>query len=143
MNANRKAFLDLLARTEGTASIPGSDNGYNVIVGGKLFHSYADHPRKRVWIKRINAFSSAAGRYQELEHNYDFYKKQLCLPDFSPPSQDLIAIQHIRECHALDDIDGGRLDIGAEKCRRIWASLPGAGYGQQEVDVNQTDVLEA
>ncbi|VVE05657.1 lysozyme [Pandoraea morbifera] len=126
------AFLDMLAWSEFTSRIAGSDDGYNVIVGGDLFASYADHPRKSVWIKRFNVWSTAAGRYQLLSRYYDAYKKQLGLPDFSPVSQDKIAIQQIRERGALPDIKAGRIEIAISKCRNIWASLPGAGYGQVE-----------
>ncbi|ANC42920.1 glycoside hydrolase family protein [Pandoraea pnomenusa] len=126
------AFLDMLAWSEFTSRIAGSDDGYNVIVGGDLFASYADHPRKSVWIKRFNLWSTAAGRYQLLSRYYDAYKKQLGLPDFSPVSQDKIAIQQIRERGALADIKAGRIESAISKCRNIWASLPGAGYGQVE-----------
>lgn len=131
MTPNQKAFLDMLARSEGTSIIKGSDNGYNVVVGGTLFHSYADHPRKLVKLNAILS-STAAGRYQLLSRYFDVYKKQLRLPDFSPASQDAIALQQIRECRALGDIDAGRFADAVVKCKRIWASLPGAGYGQHE-----------
>lgn len=126
------AFLDMLAWSEFTSRIAGSDDGYNVLVGGGLFASYADHPRKSVWIKRFNVWSTAAGRYQLLSRYYDVYKQQLGLPDFSPVSQDKIAIQQICERGALPDIKAGRIAIAISKCRNIWASLPGAGYGQVE-----------
>ena len=64
MNINLKAFLDMLAWSEGTSTVAGSDNGYNVIVGGSLFKGYADHPRKLVDIPRLGIKSTAAGRYQ-------------------------------------------------------------------------------
>ncbi|HGE5970355.1 TPA: glycoside hydrolase family protein, partial [Escherichia coli] len=60
------------------------------------------------------------------------YRKQLALPDFSPLSQDRLAIQLIRERGALDDIRAGRIERAISRCRNIWASLPGAGYGQRE-----------
>ena len=46
MSPNLKAFLDMIAVSEGTAG-KGND-GYNVIVAGNLFDSYDDHPRKLV-----------------------------------------------------------------------------------------------
>jgi len=130
MNQNRKAFLDMIAVSEGTIGI--GENGYNVLIGGTLFHSYHDHPRRRVWVKRIQKHSTAAGRYQILKRYFDAYKEKLNLPDFSPGSQDKIALEMIRECGALDDIDEGRLDKAIEKCRSRWASFPGAGYSQPE-----------
>jgi len=56
----------------------------------------------------------------------------LGLPDFSPDSQDKIAIQMIKECHALSSIEEGRINEALMLCRSRWASLPGAGYGQHE-----------
>jgi muramidase (phage lysozyme) len=119
----------MIAYSEGTAGK--GDDGYNVIVGGTLFYGYEDHPRRLVTL-RPDLKSTAAGRYQLLSRYFDYYKKMLNLPDFSPESQDTIAIQQIRECRALDDIDAGRFDEAVKKCARIWASLPGAGYGQRE-----------
>ena len=127
----------MIAVSEGTAG-KGND-GYNVIVGGNLFDSYDDHPRKLVWL-RPGLASTAAGRYQLLKRYYDAYKKQLSLPNFSPLSQDLIAIQQIRERGALQDIEKGYISVAIDKVKNIWASLPGAGYGQHE---NSLDKLIA
>lgn len=131
---NLQAFLDMLAVSEGTAGI-GAD-GYDVLVGSRksmplLFGSYADHPRVRIQLQK-DLVSTAAGRYQILARYYDAYRKTLGLADFSPASQDAIAIQMIRERKALEDIEAGRFAIAVDKCKNIWASLPGAGYGQHE-----------
>lgn len=129
MNENRKAFLSMIAVSEGTKGK--GDDGYNVMVGGSLFEGYGDHPRTVVKISKTLS-SSAAGRYQILTRIYDHYKKILHLTSFSPCNQDEIALQLIRECKALKDIDEGRFDDAVYKCRSRWASLPGAGYGQHE-----------
>jgi lysozyme len=134
---NRGAFLDMIAFSEiGPQLLAASDNGYDVIVGStpaapKLFDGYADHPR--ILVDLGNGLkSTAAGRYQLLARYFDAYRRQLGLPDFSPQSQDLIALQQIRERRALDDIDAGRVSQAIAKVKNIWASLPGAGYGQRE-----------
>jgi len=133
--SNLRAFLDMIAVSEiGKKLLRDSDNGYNVLVGGTLFHEYADHPRTVVRL-RPDLSSSAAGRYQILMRIFDYYKVQLGLKDFSPASQDKIAIQLIRECRALDDIAAGRFDDAVHKCRSRWASLPGANYQQHENDI--------
>lgn len=134
MSPNLQAFLDMIAVSEGTAGK--GDNGYNVIVGGALFESYDDHPRKLVWL-RPGLASTAAGRYQLLSRYYDAYKKQLNLPNFSPLSQDLIAIQQIRERGALEYIEKGYINVAIDKVKNIWASLPGAGYGQHENKIDK------
>jgi muramidase (phage lysozyme) len=133
MSPNLKAFLDTIAYSEGTDNgIQKTNNrGYDVLVGGGLFDSYADHPRKLI-VLRQGLSSTAAGRYQLLARYFDAYKKQLNLTDFSPASQDAIAVQQIKECKALNDVEAGYIGIALDKCRHIWASLPGAGYGQHE-----------
>lgn len=141
ISANVRAFLSMLAISEiGDRLLLKSDNGYNVLVGStpdnpRLFSSYADHPRQLIDLPRLNTKSTAAGRYQLLARYFDPYKKQLGLRDFSPASQDAIAVQQIRERGALADIEAGRFDVAVEKCRKTWASLPGAGYGQHENDL--------
>lgn len=132
--ANVVAFLDMLAWSEGTdnGKQPTKDRGYDVIVGGQLFKGYADHPRVLVALPRLGIQSTAAGRYQLLRRYYDAYRKTLSLRDFSPLSQDLIALQQIRERRALPLIQAGKISEAIKAVRNIWASLPGAGYGQHE-----------
>lgn len=131
---NLDAFLTAIAISEGTQFI--GDRGYNCVVGSTpahphLFENYADHPRIAVRLSPTLA-STAAGRYHILERFYDAYKASLHLPDFSPSSQDAIAMQMIRERHALDDVMTGRLESAVAKCTSIWASLPGNTYGQHQ-----------
>jgi muramidase (phage lysozyme) len=131
---NVVAFLDMLAWSEGTDNgrQATKDRGYDVIVGGKLFTGYADHPRVLVALPKLGISSTAAGRYQLLRRYYDAYSKTLRLHDFSPLSQDLIALQQIRERRALPLIQAGKIAEAIAATRNIWASLPGAGYGQHE-----------
>lgn len=124
--ANLRAFLDMIAFAEGTAS----QNGYRMLFGGQLFDSYADHPR--VYIPFRNTTTSAAGRYQILARTWDSLRTRLALPDFSPASQDAAAIELIRERGALNDVRAGRVSQAVAKVAKVWASLPGAGYDQPE-----------
>ena len=71
------------------------NHGYDVIVGGELFTDYSDHPRKLVTLNP-KLKSTGAGRYQLLSR-CDAYRKQLGLKDFSPKSQDAVALQQIKE----------------------------------------------
>lgn len=139
LSGNVGAFLDMIAFSEGTTTTKGSDDGYNVIVGRTLFDSYADHPRKLIKLNP-KLSSTAAGRYQLLQRYWDAYRKQLGLKDFGKASQDAVAVQQIRECKAYDDVVAGRFTLAITKVRNIWASLPGAGYGQHE---NNADSLRA
>lgn len=136
---NRKAFLDMIAFSEiGPKLLAASNNGYNVLVGGTLFDAYDDHPRRPVWLPKLGVYSTAAGRYQLLSRYFDAYRRQLGLKDFSPAAQDAIALQQLKEQGALAFIDAGQFDKAVAKCANIWASLPGAGYGQRE---NQLSAL--
>lgn len=130
--ANRCAFLDMIAFSEiGPQLLAASDDGYNVLVGSTpahpvLFNSYATHPN----VFNPTLDSTAAGRYQLLFRYYSYYESLLHLTDFSPISQDRIALQQIKERSALQSIDSGDLDHAIYLCSNIWASLPGNSYAQ-------------
>ena len=106
------------------------NHGYDVIVGGELFGDYSDHPRKLVTLNP-KLKSTGAGRYQLLSRWWDAYRKQLGLQT-TLKSQDAVALQQIKERGALPMIDRGDIRQAIDRCSNIWASLPGAGYGQFE-----------
>lgn len=131
ISENLNAFLDTITFSELGAGLitPETDYGYKVIVGSTPKHpilmtTYADHPRREIWQERIQDYSTAAGAYQILARFFDAYKTQLSLPDFSPVSQDRIAIQLIRECHALSWVEAGYIAQALYACSSRWASLP-------------------
>ena len=74
INNQRKAFLDMLAWSEGTDNgrQKTRNHGYDVIVGGELFADYSDHPRKLVTLNP-KLKSTGAGRYQLLSRWWDAY----------------------------------------------------------------------
>lgn len=145
--ANLAAFLATIRKAEGTAG----PNGYRTLFGGGLFSDFRDHPRRaarftdkagrRLW-------TSAAGAYQFMAvsplpdgsstkvDTWDRLAARLQLPDFSPASQDAAAVELIREAGALDMVRAGEFDAAIGKVRRIWASLPGAGYSQAERSID-------
>ena len=139
----------MLAVSEGTSTSPATlCNGYDVIVTGidrqpEIFTDFSTHPfangRKSKQINSKGLFSSASGRYQFMLKHWEHYRKQLNLPDFGPESQDIWAIQLIRERGALPLIDQGDFRLAAARCANLWASLPGAGYNQHE---NKIEDLE-
>ncbi|TDK68049.1 glycoside hydrolase family 24 protein [Sapientia aquatica] len=142
VSKNLSAFLNMLAVSEGTCTSPATrNNGYDVIVTGfdrvpEIFTDYSTHPfakgRPSKVINSRGLTSNASGRYQLMLRDYQHYKALLNLPDFSPASQDKWAIQLIKERGALPLIDAGQFDQAVARCRNLWASLPGAGYGQPE-----------
>lgn len=145
MNMNRKAWLDMIAFSEGTATSPATKNrGYDVIVTGidgkhEVFTDYSHHPfskgRPSKVINHNGLTSNASGRYQFMLKDYEHYRKLLKLPDFGPDSQDKWALQLTKERHALPVIDAGLFSEAVLMCHNLWASLPGAGYGQHENDM--------
>lgn len=128
------AFLDMLAVSEGTddGRQRTKNHGYDVIVGGGLLTSYADHPRKLVRLPRYGIGSTAAGRYQFLKRTWDGLVKKLGLPDFSPASQDVACVELLKQRRAFPLVVAGKFDEAVAACSKEWASLPGAGYGQHE-----------
>ena len=107
-NQNRKAFLDMLAWSEGidNGRQKTRNHGYDVIVGGELFTDYSDHPRKLVTLNP-KLKSTGAGRYQLLSPLVGCLPQAVYLKDFSPKSQDAVALQQIKERGALPMIDRG------------------------------------
>lgn len=146
--ANVRAFLDMIALSEGTSTNTATHcGGYDVIVTGmdgkpEVFDDFRTHPfakRPSKVINRAGLTSNAAGRYQCMARvngvNYwAHYRDALHLPDFGPDSQDKWAVALIRECHALELVEAGKIAEAVHACRSRWASLPGAGYGQHEND---------
>lgn len=148
---NLRAFLRMIRYAEGTAG----PDGYRTLFGGGLFHSYADHPRvARQFTDRAGRrlWTSAAGAYQFMAASplpgggatrvdtWGELQRRLALPDFGPESQDAAATELIRQAGALADVRAGRFAAAVGKVRRIWASLPGAGYAQAEKSM---DTLQA
>lgn len=131
---NVAAFLRAIIAAEGTdrASDP-----YRVVFGyGHTIQDLSNHPYfTGEWQGAPfgdGQWSTAAGAYQFLRRTWAGLQAKLGLPDFGPQSQDLAAIELIRQRGALEDVKAGRFAVAVEKVRRIWASLPGAGYGQGE-----------
>lgn len=124
------AFEHMVACCEGT---DGPD-GYRMLFGGKLFDSYADHPRiGRPFTNSegVTQFSTAAGRYQINVPTWDTdIQPALHLPDFGPESQDRAALYLMTISGALDYIHAGQLQAAIDRCGGRWASLPSSRYPQ-------------
>jgi muramidase (phage lysozyme) len=134
------AFLDLIAQSEiGAPLLAASDDGYDVLVGSTaehphLFPSYDDHPQEfvKVTFGNTTVESSAAGRYQFLARTWDALARDMRFENFRPENQDRGALELIRECGAITLIRNDHVEDAVGRCAHIWASLPGAGYGQHE-----------
>ena len=105
------------------------NHGYDVIVGGELF---TDYP-----ITLQTCHAKLQNSNQQAPDATSFFPLVGCPPqvfglkDFSPKCQDAVALQQISDA-ALPMIDRGDIRQAIDRCSNIWASLPGAGYGQFE-----------
>ena len=133
INNQRKAFLDMLAWSEGTDNgrQKTRNHGYDVIVGGELFTDYSDHPRKLV---TLNPNSN-----QQAPDAPSFFPvggmptaSSLAWKTSLRKVRTLWHCNQIKERGALPMIDRGDIRQAIDRCSNIWASLPGAGYGQFE-----------
>ncbi|MGL5082039.1 MAG: DUF2272 domain-containing protein [Microcoleaceae cyanobacterium] len=131
LSPNIRAFLDTIAHAEGTYD----PEGYRIMFGGNRFDSFGAHPNVRVPFG--DTYSTAAGRYQFLNSTWDDLVSALGLSDFSPENQDLAAVQLIKGEGAFEDVEAGKFEEAAGKVANIWASFPGAGYGQPEKNLQE------
>ena len=68
------------------------DSHDDVIVGGKLLLKFSITLGWKLVTLNPKLKSTGAGRYQLLSRWWDAYHKQLGLKDFSPKSQDAVAV---------------------------------------------------
>lgn len=125
-NPRIRQFLDFLSAAEGTT-------GYNAGFGGRKLSSLADHPRTLFDFKNksgVTKKTSAAGRYQITRDTWDEFAKKAGVKDFSPASQDRVALAIIDQAGALDDIRKGDYNKATGKLGTRWASLPSSKYDQ-------------
>lgn len=126
-NPNVLAFLDTIADAEGAR------HGYRTGFGGYVIQDLSKHPNKlKAFTKTTGekAKTSAAGRYQFVKSTWDALQDRLGLPDFSSTSQDLAALELIREQGALEEVANGKFDEAFQEIGDIWASLPSSNYDQ-------------
>lgn len=135
ISPNLKKFLALIGFSEGA--------DYNTIVTGAdgkpetftdfSHHPFQDRPAKYIGKNKAgeDVYSTASGRYQILYKKIWLpYQAMFHLPDFSPVSQDTVAVQLIKECGALPNIEAGDVQSAVLKCASRWASFPSNNYHQ-------------
>lgn len=121
-----RAMLDVIAHAEGTGS------HYNMMFGGSLFDDLSRHPNI---VQSGGGYqSTAAGRYQFLHGTWSAVSAQLGLADFSPQSQDLAAVQLMKQRGMIEPLLRGDVAAAIHAGAPEWASLPtpggGSYYGQ-------------
>lgn len=147
-----KAALFMISKAEGTF-----ENGqinYGRVVKGKVTKSpfnpnlvgksnvvisdFSRHPQILVSV-RPGLESTAAGFAQFIFRTWTGAAAAMGLTDFSPYSQQLAAVELIRQRGAINYILRGDIPgaIANTSIEQEWASFAGAGYGQGEHSVNQ------
>ncbi len=126
-NPNLTRFLDFLGKAEGAS--------WDTIVGGSKFSDFSRHPNV-VGLRTAEGPSTAAGRYQITGTTYREVAPKIGVTDFSPESQNQVAIELIRRNGALDDVLSGNYESAIKKLGSTWASLPTSPYSQPKRDWN-------
>jgi len=124
-NPNVRRYLDFIGQAEGA--------DYATLFGGKQMTDFSRHPNIRAKFKETTGkenVTTAAGKYQFLNSTWNGLQKQLDLKDFSPQSQDLAAIELLKQSKSLGDIVAGNFGQAIEKTGKVWASLPSSTYNQ-------------
>lgn len=141
-NPNIWACLQMLSKSEGTNG-DYSKMVYGVVTSSPLYPSLVG--KRNVKIPNLNRFpqilvkvnsaglsSSAAGKYQILRKTYNGLSIALGLTDFSENTQNLMAVELIRQRGGIPFLLKGDIKGALDKIKGEWASIAGAGYGQGE-----------
>lgn len=120
-NPNVRTFLNFLGKSEGA--------DYDTVVGGSKFSDFSSHPNK-VGLVTGDGPSTAAGKYQITGTTYKDVAPKIGVTDFSPESQDKVAVELIKRNNALDNVLKGDFMGAVEKLGGTWASLPSSKYNQ-------------
>lgn len=127
-SSNVKAFLGMITWAEGG----GYDFKYGAVAGKKndkwRFTDYSTHPGKGV-----DGHTTAAGAYQITKDTWmDHGIKMMGLTDFSPHTQDLIAVDKLRRMKVIDALVDGDFQAAMKGASQPWAALPqGPGLGNR------------
>lgn len=122
-----RAFLDAIASSEGA--------DYGTVVydkpGTQTITDFSKHPNI-IRRRRINGKitpSSASGRYQFIKSTWNGVAKATGQADFSPRTQDINAVELLRQTGALNDLLAGDFDAAMSKAGTQWASVPKSSLG--------------
>jgi muramidase (phage lysozyme) len=122
---NVGAFLKAIAEAEGG----GYDFKYGAIKGKRndpwRFSDFSTHPGPG-----FGGSTTAAGMYQITIATWRQHGGRMALTDFSPATQDLIAVEILRSLRLIDKIKSGDIAGAIGPAARTWAALPmGPGLG--------------
>lgn len=121
---NTKKFLAFLGKAEGA--------DYDTIVGGRQkISDFTSHPNV-VGLRTAEGPSTAAGKYQITGTTYRTMAPSAGVTDFSPESQDKVALALISQKGAMEHVEAGDFNKAISKLGGVWASLPSSKYTQSK-----------
>lgn len=131
-----RAFLATIRWAETGTS---GDESYRKLVFNGTFNDLSTHPliKQCAPINRKRVCSTAAGAYQMLDKSWYDLQPKLNLTNFSPASQDKMAVEYIRRNQAIADVEAGNFDTALQKVGRVWASIPYNNYNQNAKTLEQ------
>jgi muramidase (phage lysozyme) len=149
MLANQAAFLAMTSHSEGTDRVSDPYRccyAFRHTIADLSYHpaeprppdgarEWAGEPLDELGPQYAGEVSTAAGRYQINWPTWHEFKTTLRLANFSPASQDDVALELVKRHGALDAVNAGQLQEAIYLCRGVWASFPGNSDGQPEVRI--------
>lgn len=120
-NANVRAFLRAIRAGESSLT----PDAYRMIVYGGYFSDMSTHPRIFKPIPGSTLKTSAAGAYQITYTTWIWLHVLAGVDDFSPDSQDRMAIAYLRKLGILADVMAGDFEAAAAVCRDASPLIPG------------------
>lgn len=118
-NRNVQAFLRAIRAGESSQS----DDAYRMLVYGGTFSDFSTHPKIFKAIPNSTLKTSAAGAYQITYTTWQWLRVLAGVSDFSPASQDKMAVAYLRKLGALSDIVAGDYQAAIGKCRNVWEAI--------------------
>lgn len=126
---NVRAFLGTITRLEGAA--------YNKRIGGSTFEGNQHPGGQRLRFGKDYRYVSPAGAYQFTEETAIEFQRKAGVDDFSPLSQDAMAVTLIKEKKALNFIKSGDLKSAFNRLNKRWSSMPGGSEPNKNLNADQ------
>lgn len=136
-----RAFMTTIRQAEHGNKPDGEPLGYDVNFGGGTFDDFSTHPNNAV--TKWGRTSTAAGAYQILHGRWKSVGGRLGIKDFTPRSQDRIAIQLMKDLERwnptratglMENIVSGETRKAALQLNATWTSLPKGPEAQMTED---------
>lgn len=127
---NVKAFLKLIRYAEHKRE---DDDVYFHLLGGKLkFYDTSRHPIQKIFGR--GKCPDIAGAYHHKLKVWEEAYDNGIVSDFSPASQDILAVNRLISSKALKYVEVGDVENAITRLGDVWTSLPGACNSQMKMN---------